>query len=52
VAAAVLQRAGVIRYTHGRVTVLDRAGLEAAACGCYGTVREQFEDLIDVPAGE
>ena len=52
VAAAVLQRAGVIGYTHGRMTVLDRAGLEAAACECYGTVREQFEHLLGVPAGE
>jgi CRP-like cAMP-binding protein len=52
VAAAVLQRAGVIGYTHGRMTVLDRAGLEAASCECYGTVREQFEYLLGVPAGE
>jgi CRP-like cAMP-binding protein len=52
VAAAVLQKAGVIAYTHGRMGVLDRAGLEAAACECYGTVREQFEYLLGVPAGE
>ena len=52
VAAAVLQKAGAIRYTHGRMAVLDRAGLEAASCECYGTVREQFEYLLGVPAGE
>jgi CRP-like cAMP-binding protein len=52
VAAAVLQKAGVIRYAHGRMSVLDRAGLEAAACECYGTVREQFDELLGVPAGE
>ena len=52
VAAAVLQKAGAIRYTHGRMTVLDRAGLEAASCECYGVVREQFEGLLGVPAGE
>ena len=52
VAAAVLQKAGIIRYTHGRMAVLDRAGLEAASCECYGTVREQFEYLLGVPAGE
>ena len=40
VAAAVLQKAGVIQYTHGHMTVLDRAGLEAASCECYGVVRE------------
>jgi CRP-like cAMP-binding protein len=52
VAAAVLQRAGVIAYTHGRMSVLDRAGLEAAACECYGTVREQFDELLGASAGE
>ena len=51
VAAAVLQKAGTIRYTHGWITVLDRAGLETAACECYGTVREQFDDLLGAPAG-
>jgi CRP-like cAMP-binding protein len=45
VVAAVLQKAGVIAYAHGHITVLDRAGLEAAACECYGTVRGQFERL-------
>jgi CRP-like cAMP-binding protein len=45
VAAAALQKAGAIAYAHGRVAVLDRAGLEAAACGCYGTVRGQFDRL-------
>jgi CRP-like cAMP-binding protein len=45
VAAAVLQKAGVIAYAHGRVAVLDRAGLEAASCECYGTVRRQFDRL-------
>jgi CRP-like cAMP-binding protein len=45
VAAAVLQKGGVIAYAHGRVAVLDRAGLEAASCECYATVRAQFERL-------
>jgi CRP-like cAMP-binding protein len=44
-AAAALQRAGFIRYTRGRVTVIDRAGLEAAACACYGVVRRWFDVL-------
>jgi CRP-like cAMP-binding protein len=52
VAAAVLQKAGVVSYTHGHMAVLDRAGLEAASCECYGTVREQFEYLLGIPAGE
>jgi Mn-dependent DtxR family transcriptional regulator len=34
-AAGALQRDGLIEYRHGRLAVLDRIGLEAAACGCY-----------------
>ena len=51
VAAGVLQKLGAIRYTHGRMIVLDRAGLKAAACECYGVVQEQFDELLGVPAG-
>jgi hypothetical protein len=32
--------------------VLDRAGLEATACECYGVVQEQFDELLGVPAGK
>jgi CRP-like cAMP-binding protein len=35
-----LQRAGVIRYTRGRIELRDRAGLEARCCECYGAVRQ------------
>jgi|SRR6478672_4050383 CRP-like cAMP-binding protein len=38
-----LQQAGLIRYTHGRVSVLDRRGLEAASCECYAIVRAHFD---------
>jgi CRP-like cAMP-binding protein len=38
-AAGRLQNEEMIRYTRGRVTVLDRNGLEAAACECYGVVK-------------
>jgi CRP-like cAMP-binding protein len=41
-AAGGLQRAGLISYRHGRVTVLKRARLEAAACECYAAVRDAF----------
>jgi CRP-like cAMP-binding protein len=51
VAAGVLQKSGAVRYVHGRMTVLDRAGLEAAACECYGVVREQSDELLGAPAG-
>lgn len=42
-AARALQRAGLIAYQRGSVTVLDRAGLEGASCGCYGVIREHYE---------
>jgi CRP-like cAMP-binding protein len=38
-AAGVLQAAGFIRYSRGRMTILDRPGLESATCGCYSKVR-------------
>lgn len=41
-AAQVLQRAGLISYTRGLITVMDRAGLEGAACDCYRIVRDHF----------
>ncbi len=46
VAARMLQQAGLIRYSRGVVTILDRAGLENAACECYGIVRSRFERLL------
>lgn len=39
VAVQVLQAAGLVCHQRGRVTILDRPGLESAACGCYGRVR-------------
>jgi CRP-like cAMP-binding protein len=45
-AAGVLQRAGLIRYTRGKVTVLDRDGLEAVACACYEITRKNYERLV------
>ena len=42
VAAAALQRAGMISYSHGRLTVRDRDQLEAAACPCYSVLRSQL----------
>ena len=43
--AGTLQKAGLITYTHGHVTILDREGLEAASCECYATVRAHFDRL-------
>ena len=45
-AAADLQRAGLIRYGRGRIMILDRAGLEAAACECLGVVRAGISQFL------
>jgi CRP-like cAMP-binding protein len=45
-AAGNVQRAGLIHYSRGRITVLDRPGLEARACECYGVVKKEFDRLL------
>jgi CRP-like cAMP-binding protein len=45
-AAGKLQKAGLIHYSRGRITVLDRPGLEARVCECYHVVREEFRRLL------
>ncbi len=45
--AASLQHAGLIRYTHGHVTVRNRKGLEAASCEWYRIIRTHFDRLIE-----
>jgi CRP-like cAMP-binding protein len=49
IAAGALQKAGLIRYTHGRITVLDRAGLEGASCECYRIVKNELDRLFRSP---
>jgi CRP-like cAMP-binding protein len=44
-AAGELQKKGSIEYARGRVKILDRVGLEAAACECYGIVRGEVDRL-------
>jgi CRP-like cAMP-binding protein len=46
VAAARLQDAGLIQYSRGHITILDRPGLEVAACECYRIVRDEFDRLL------
>ncbi len=49
-AAGQLQSAGLIHYSRGHITVLDRPGLEARVCECYGVVRKEFQRLLpEVP---
>src|SRR5215213_6241640 len=43
--ARTLQQAGLIRYSRGRLTIVDRAGLQAAAFSCYLTIRHEFDKL-------
>ncbi len=45
-AAGHLQDAGLIRYSRGRITVLDRPGIEARCCECYSVVRRESERLM------
>ena len=44
--AGQLQRAGLIRYARGHVTVLDRAGLEKRSCECYAVVKKEYRRLL------
>jgi CRP-like cAMP-binding protein len=46
VAAGILQKAGLIRYTRGKMTILDRTRLEEASCECYRTVRDMYERMV------
>ncbi len=46
VVAGSLQRAGLISYRRGQITLLNRKGLEKAACECYGVVRQEFDRLL------
>jgi CRP-like cAMP-binding protein len=48
-AAGMLQQAGYITYHRGRVTVLDRVGLEAASCECYAAIRQETDRLLGAP---
>jgi CRP-like cAMP-binding protein len=45
-AAGNLQKAGLIEYRRGRITVLDRPGLEARACECYMVVKKECDRLL------
>jgi CRP-like cAMP-binding protein len=48
-AAADLKKRGVIRYSRGNVTILDRAALEQQACECYRTIHQIEEEIDGAP---
>jgi Mn-dependent DtxR family transcriptional regulator len=41
-----LQKAGLIRYSRGHITVLDRTGLEQRTCECYAVVKREYDRLL------
>lgn len=45
-AALKLQKAGLIRYARGRISVLDRKGLEERTCECYAVVKKEYDRLL------
>ena len=47
VAAGSLQRGGAIRYSRGKIVILDRSRLEATSCECYRIIREELRHLLD-----
>ncbi|HXG85023.1 MAG TPA: Crp/Fnr family transcriptional regulator [Pyrinomonadaceae bacterium] len=46
-AAGTLQKQGLITYTRGVLTILDNAGLEAASCDCYRSIKEEYDNFLD-----
>ena len=46
IAAGALQKAGLIQYSRGRLTIIDRAALEGAACECYGIVAAYYRSEL------
>jgi Mn-dependent DtxR family transcriptional regulator len=45
-AAGKLQKAGLVRYHRGKITVLDRPGLQKRTCECYEVVKREFDRLL------
>ena len=48
-AALKLQKLGLIDYSRGHITVLDRPGLERRSCECYAVVKQEYDRLLNRP---
>jgi CRP-like cAMP-binding protein len=46
VSAGILQRSGLIKYTRGHVTIVDREGLEAVSCECYAVIKAELDRVV------
>ena len=46
-AALTLQKAGLIRYARGHISVIDRPGLEQRSCECYAVVKKEYDRLLN-----
>lgn len=46
ITAGRLQKAGLVSYVRGTITITDRTGLEVASCECYRVIRDQFDRLV------
>jgi len=49
VGAGKLQSAGLIRYGRGRISIIDRKGLEQRSCECYSVLRRAQDQLLGTP---
>jgi DNA-binding transcriptional regulator YhcF (GntR family) len=47
-ATGLLKKAGFIGYVRGKVTVIDRAGLESTSCACYKAIVRAYDSLLPI----
>jgi DNA-binding transcriptional regulator YhcF (GntR family) len=48
-ATGILKKKGFIQFVRGRVTIIDRQGLESAACGCYQATIQAYNSILGSP---